>query len=37
MTTPLEMNRTGLARAKDFLWNKAAQNMLVIFNELGNN
>ncbi len=32
-----EMSQSGLARAKDFLWNKAAKDMLVIFNELGNN
>jgi glycosyltransferase involved in cell wall biosynthesis len=32
-----EMSQTGLTRAKDFLWNKAAKDMLVIFNELGNN
>jgi glycosyltransferase involved in cell wall biosynthesis len=32
-----EMSQTGLARAKEFLWNKAAKDMLVIFNELGNN
>ena len=32
-----EMRQTGLARAKDFLWNKAAKETLVIFDELGNN
>ncbi len=32
-----EMSQTGLARAKEFLWNKAAKDMLIIFDELGSN
>ncbi|MDQ3710994.1 MAG: glycosyltransferase family 4 protein [Acidobacteriota bacterium] len=32
-----EMSQTGLVIAKEFLWNKAAKDMLVIFNELENN
>jgi len=31
------MSQTGLVRAKEFLWNKAAKDMLVIFDELGSN